>query len=103
MSESILGEVGFHCAVLDTLGGTALLRLARARGLCGVEGGEDGAADGGFGGALSKPDFPLSDTLSDQHFDAWDSGDALLSRNLQELCLPRMIDHVHNQAAMQFA
>src|SRR5260370_18911070 len=65
--------------------------------------GEDGAAHGRFGAAFSEPDLPLSDTLSDKHFDAWDSGDALLSGQLQELCLLRTIDHVHDDPTMQLA
>src|SRR5437879_4468447 len=103
MDKSILGEVGFHFAVLDIFDGTALRRLASAGVVFGAEGGENGAAHGGFGCALSHPDLPLSDTLSDQHFDTWDSGDALLSGNLQELCLLRTIDHVHDKPAMQLA
>src|SRR5439155_21665790 len=103
MNESVLGEVGSHFAVLDTFNGIALPRLTRAGVLFGAEGSENGAAHGRFGSALSHPDLPLSDTLGNEHLDAWDRGDALLSSNLQELCFLRTIDHVHDEPAMQLA
>src|SRR5207249_9363529 len=103
MNESVLGEVGSHFAVLDTFNGIALPRLTRAGVLFGAEGSENGAAHGRFGSALSHPDLPLSDTLGNQHLDAWDRGDALLSSNLQELCFLRTIDHVHDEPATQLA
>src|SRR5438477_2939393 len=103
MDKSILGEVGFHFAVLDIFDGTALLRLASDGVVFGAEGGENGAAHGLFGRSLSHPDLPLGDTLGDEHLDAWDRGDALLSSNLQELCPLRTIDDVHDEPAMQLA
>src|SRR6266478_870549 len=79
------------------------LRLASAGLLFGAQGGEHGAAHGRFGGALLRPNLPLSKALSDEHFDARDGGDAFPGGDLQELCLLGAVDHVHNQAAMQLA
>src|SRR5258708_17531397 len=80
-----------------------LRRLAAAGIFFGAEGGQHGAAHGRFGGALFRPNFPLSEALREKHFDARDGGDAFPGGDLQELCPLRAVDHVHNQAAMQLA
>src|SRR5882762_1668362 len=103
MNESVLGKVGFHFAVLDTVNATALLRLARAGVLFSAQGAEHGAAHGRFGGGLFRPNFPLSKALREKHFDARDGGDAFPGGDLHELGPLRAVDHVHNQAAMQLA
>src|SRR5216684_2922511 len=103
MNEAVLGEVGFHFAVLDTFNGTALPRLARAGVLFGAQGREHGAAHGRFGRAPIHPDPPLSEALREKHFDARDGGDAFLGGDLQELGPLRAVDQVHNEPAMYLA
>src|SRR5258708_20150819 len=80
-----------------------LRRLAAAGIFFGAEGGQHGAAHGRFGGALFRPNFPLSEALREKHFDARDGGDAFPGGDLHELRPLRAVDHVHNQAAMQLA
>jgi len=68
--------------------------------LFGAQGGEHGAPHGCFGRALFHPNLPLSDALSNEHFDARNSGDAFPGGNFQELCPLRAVDQVHNEPAM---
>jgi len=103
MDESVLGEVGFHFAILDIVNGNALPRLASAGVLLSAESGEHGAAHRGFGRALLHPDFPLGNALGEKHLDAGDGGDSLFSRQVSELRPLGAVDQVHDDAAMQLA
>src|SRR5229473_2809340 len=76
---------------------------ALARLLFGAEGGEHGAAHGRFRGALSRPDFPLSEALRKKHLDAGDGGDSLFCGEFQEMRALRAVDQVHHHAAAQLA
>ncbi len=68
-----------------------------------MQGGKNGTAHCGFGGALFRPDFPLSDALSQKHLDPGDGGDSLFCGKPQELCSLRAVNQVHDDAAVQLA
>src|SRR4029077_6421630 len=52
---------------------------------------------------LARPDFPLRRALCDKHLESGYSFDAAPRRKLQKLRLPRSVNRVEYQPAIQFA